>query len=335
MTDASLDTSRDAAQASAAAEAASRRIPPSLNETLFRLCATTLPLPGHATLLDGLRKAGGPEFAPRVSRGGWFRPGRILDADGTCVAEDALAWLEQAWLDADEDGDTFVERHAESGYVLTLLQGISHYLVAPWGAGATEFLQLEIEELQEIASHVLASGDTPVTVEALLDRPSRAPAPTPVGPPRYNLRRLTDISQFIGRVLDQTGKPASILRFLADWEASSAGQQRRFCDHWVLALSEHLDRFHQTRFGATAVAAHAPVWTGIVGSRGTTLARELHEFDRAAGYGFAWYFHMVGNRRVPRGLAAVIGADLQDGMAYVPERDAALVQAWVAEPYTL
>lgn len=336
MTDASLDIPRDAAQAPPSLGTASANIPPTLNETLFSLCATLTPLPGHAPLLDALRRAGAPEFAARVSRGGWYRPGRILDADGAVVAEDALGWLEQAWEDAGEDGDSFLEQHAEAGYVLTLQQGISHYLVAPWGSGPVEFLQLELEELQEVSSHVLGSGkETPITAEALLDRPAGAPAPTPLGAPRYVLRRLTDVAQFVGRIGGQTGKPAPILRFLSDWAASSAGQQRRFCDHWVLALTEHLDRFHQTRYGATAVAAHAPVWTGIPASRGTVLARELHEFDRAAGYGFAWYFHMVGSRRVPRSLAPLVAGDLHDGMAYLPERDAALVRAWAHEPYTL
>lgn len=336
MTDASFDTPRDAAQAPPTAGTASLNIPPTLNETLFTLCATLTPLPGHAPLLDALRKAGGPEFAPRVSRGGWFRPGRILDAEGGCVAEDALAWLEQAWAGSDEDGEAFLERYADAGYVLTLQQGISHYLVAPWGKGPAEFLQLEIEELQEVSSHVVgAGGATPLAAEDLLERPASAPAPVALGAPRYVLRRLTDITQFVGRLIDQTGKPAPILRFLSDWAASSAGQQRRFCDHWVLALSEHLDRFHQTRYGATTVAAHAPVWTGIPASRGTVLARELHDFDRAAGYGFAWYFHMVGSRRVPRSVAPLIAGDLHDGMAYLPERDAALVLAWARDPYTL
>ena len=334
MTDALPDARP--AQASPASPAASHRIPPSLNETLFRLCTATLPLPGHATLLDGLRQAGGPEFAPRVSRGGWFRPGRIVDVNGHTVADDALAWLEQAWLDAGEDGEAFVDRHAGSGLVLTLQQGISHYLVAPWGPGASEFLQLEIEELQEVASHPLAAaGDAPLTVEALLDRPPHSPAPTPIGAPRYGLRRLTDIAQFVERIADQAGKPTPILRFLADWEASSAGPQRRFCDHWVLALSEHLDRYRQTRYGAAPVAAHAPAWGGVPGHRGTALARDLHDFDRAAGYGFAWYFHMVSGRRVPHALAPLVAGDLNDGMAYLPERDARIVFRWAHTPYTL
>lgn len=335
MTDASLATPRDAAQAAPAPGTTSSNIPPALNETLFSLCTATAPLPGHATLLDALRKAGGPEFAPRVSRGGWFRPGRILDASGACVADDALAWLEHAWLEVEEDGDAFLERYRGAGYVLTLQQGISHYLVAPWGTGAAEFLQLEIEELQEVASHGIGAGDeTPLTVDALLDRPLGA-IPTPLGAPRYSLRRLTDVAQFIARIAEQTGKPAPVLRFLADWQASSAGQQRRLCDHWVLALTEHLDRFQQVRYGATVVAAHTPSWTGTPASRGLVLAHELHDFDRSTGYGFAWYFHMLGSHRVPHSVAALVDSDLEEGMAYLPERDAALIRAYVRQPYAL
>ena len=324
------------ASPSLVAPAATRRIPPDLNETLFRLCATTAPLPGHATLLDALRRAGGPEFMPRLSRGGWFRPGRILGTDGRCVADDALAWLEQAWLDAGADGENFIDRHADAGLMLSLQQGISHYLVAPWGPGASEFLQLEIEELQEFVSHPLASaGEPPLTVEALLDHPPGAPAPVPLGAPRYALRRLTDIAQFVERIAGQAGKPAPVLRFLADWEASSAGPQGRFCDHWVLALTEHLDRYRQPRCGATPVAAHAPAWSGASANRGTALAHDLHDFDRAAGYGFAWYFHMVSGRRVPHALAPLVAGDLGDGMAYLPERDTRIVFRWVHEPYTV
>ena len=68
-----------------------------LDDTLRYLCATLTPLPGHAPLLDALRHTGGPDFSLRLSRGGWFRPGRIIDAQGDTVAEDALAWLEQHW----------------------------------------------------------------------------------------------------------------------------------------------------------------------------------------------------------------------------------------------
>jgi hypothetical protein len=310
--------------------------PRPLVERIVRLCATLSPVPGHATLLDALRREGGPEFVPRVSRGGWFRPGRILDGAGRHIAEDALGWLEQAWNDAGEDGEAFAERYADAGYVLTREQGITHYLVAPYGPSPADYLQLEIEELQEMRYRALVSGaEAADSVEALLERPQDAPPPVPLGAPRYRLRRLTDAAAFVARIAAQTGRPAPVLRFLDEWRAGSPGRQRHLSDHWVLALSEHLDRYRQPRCGAVPVAAHAPQWTGGGEARGIALAQQLYDFDRAAGYAFAWYFHMVSGHRVPRDMAPRVFADLQDGMAYLPERDAALVAAWMREPYSL
>lgn len=316
--------------------AASRPAQPTLDDTLRYLCATVTPLPGHATLLDALRRENGPEFAPRLSRGGWFRPGRILDAGGETVSEDALQWLERAWSECGEDGTAFAEEYADSSLVLTLEQGVSHYLVARLGPEPEDYLQLEIEELQEVRSHTLGQHREPTdAVEALLERPAGAAPVQALGLPRYRLRRLTDIRSFVTRLEQQAGKPAPVLRFLAEWAASSAGQQRHFCDHWVLALSEHLDRYRQVCAGAVPVAAHAPQWSAAPGARGIVLAQQLHDFDRAAGYAFAWYFHLVSAHRVPRSVAPEVFADLQDGMAYLPERDAALVHAWMHEPYGL
>ncbi|MFN4062643.1 hypothetical protein GO613_14645 [Azoarcus communis] len=315
---------------------APRTTPTSLDDTLRALCATVTPLPGHALLLDALRRQGGPEFTPRLSRGGWFRPGRILDADGNTVADSALEWLEQAWADCGEDGASFTDEYAEAGLVITLEQGVSHYLVAPASRAPDDYLQLEIEELQEVISHAVGGrGPAIDSVEALLDRPADAPPPQPLAAPRYRFRRLTDMRGFISRLDLQAGSPPPVLRFLRDWASSSAGQQRNFCDHWVLALSEHLDRFRQPRAGAVPVAAHAPQWHGTPGLRGTPLAQQLHDYDRAAGYGFAWYFHMISAHRVPRNVAPDVFADLQDDMAYLPERDAALIHAWMREPYSI
>ena len=309
--------------------------PDLLGELAFRLCTAVRPVPGHATLLDALAREGGPEFAPRVSRGGWFRPGRLLDADGQCVAEDAHGWLEQAWAEADEDADALADRLCGQGYRITREQGVTHYLVAPYGKGPAEYLQLEVEELQEASSHELDCGEGIDSIETLLDRPDGLPPPAPIGRPRYSFRRLTDVAAWTERIAAQAGKPAPVLRFLDEWARASAGQQRHFCDHWVLALTEHLDRYRQTRYGAVPVAAHAPSWQGTDEARGTELAQQLHDFDRAAGYGFAWYFHMVSGRRVPRSLPPKVYADLQEDLAYLPQRDLALVTGWVTEPYSI
>lgn len=313
--------------------------PAALAELALRACAASCPTPGHAMLLDTLWRSATVDFALRVSRGGWYRPGRILDRNGDCVADDAIAWLEQAWADADDDPQAFAERHADSGLAVTRLEGVTHYLVAPNGGGPAEFLQLEVEELRERISHRFDAG-APVadSVEALIapaDTDTDAAPQTGESAAHYSFRRLTDVARYVGRLAAQPGNPAPVLRFLADWDASSSGRLRRFCDHWILALSEHPDRYRQPRRTALPVAVHTPKWTGTKGLRGVALAQQLHEFNRDAGYRTAWYFHMVSGHRVPRDVAPAVFADLQDGMAYLPERDMRLVTNWMREPYSL
>jgi hypothetical protein len=311
--------------------------PAALAELALRACVASRPAPGHAMLLDALLRATGTDFALRLSRGGWYRPGRILDAAGQCVADDAMAWLEQAWADADEDPQAFAERHADSGLTVTRLDGSTHYFVAPNGPGAADFLQLEVEELRERVSHRFdAAAPAPDSVEAMIApaREARSLRPSD-GTSHYGFRRITDIARITAALAAQPGSAPPVLRFLAEWDASSSGRQRRFCDHWVLALSDHPDRYGQPRRAARPVPTHAPHWSGADGAAGLALAQHLHDFNRDAGYRAAWYFHLVCGHRVPRSVAPAVFADLQDGMAYLPERDVELLKAWMREPYSL
>lgn len=352
--------------------------PSTLSELAFHACHAHRPVPGHGPLIDALRSKGAPDFAARVSRGGWYRPGRILSGDGSVIADDALAWLEDAWRSVDEDGARLADRLRERGYLLTRELGVTHYLVAVRGKAPADYLQLEIEELREVISHPLGHGfgtttagitdaardgaehhgapatRTPDSVESLLVPPADAPPPQPQGPPRYRFRRVLDMAAQIAALAAQPGKAPAVMRFLDEWATSSAGRQRHFSDHWVLTLREHLDRYRQTRLTATPFAAHPLPWAGTEAAtdgaasaeggagatddealQGTALAQRLYDYDRRAGYTFAWYFQMVSSRKVPRSLAARVDADLHGDMAYLPARDAALVAGWVAEPYSL
>ncbi len=305
-----------------------------LSEDIHQTCLALRPVPGHSPLIDAIARLGGPDFAARASRGGWYRPGRILDAGGGVVADDALAWLESAWHEAGEDVDRLLERFRACGHVVTRDVGLTHYLVAPYGDGATEFVQLEVEELQEVRSHTLSQiTDAVESAEQLVEPPASA-RPSAHGPSRYGFRRVADMSERIGRIAATAAKPPAVLRFIEEWNASSAGRQRHFSDHWVLSLAEHLDRYRQPQTSATPFAAHPLRWSGADDTRGLELARTLHEYDRTSGYGFSWYFQMVSGYKVPRGLAPRVHADLAEGMAYLPERDAAIVERWVAEPYS-
>lgn len=317
--------------------------PADLSELAFHTCHSLRPVPGHGPLIDALRQAGGPDFSARVSRGGWYRPGRIIDAQGRIIAEDALGWLESALNEADDEGVGLAEQLRQQDWQVTHEQGITHYLVAPRGKSPADYLQLEIEELQEVISHPLKArideGEPIDSVEHLLAPPHETDglrtAVRPLGHPRYSFRRINDMAVQIRAIATQAGKPPAVLRFLDEWASSSAGQRRHFSDHWVLALSEHLDRYRQPRISATPFAAHPLPWRGEDDAQGTALAQHIYDYDRSAGYGFAWYFQMVSGRKVPRTLAGRVHADLQGDMAYLPERDARLVAGWMETPYSL
>lgn len=314
-------------------------VPSPLSAPALGACSASQPAPGHAALREALRRATGIEFLLRLSRGGWYRPGRILDAAGAVVAADALAWLEQAWADADEEGPLLAERLVRSGYAVTRFDGITHYLVASAGPRAADFVQLEVEELIERVSHRFApSAPVPDSVDAMLAPPrSGARQLSAAIASQYRFRRIVEFTPPSATPSAPDAAPAgagpALQRFLAEWDAG--GHARTFCDHWVLALSDHADRHGQMRLAARPVPATAPAWRGLAGERGLALAQRLQDFDRDAGYRSAWYFHMVCGHRVPRDIPPLVAADLDAGMAYLPERDAALLAGWLREPYSI
>ena len=72
----------------------------------------------------------------------------------------------------------------------------------------------------------------------------------------------------------------------------------------------------------------------VVG-RGATLANLIHGFDRHRGYRFAWYFHMLTQRRVSYLLAEAVHADLMGAFDYLPARDIAVLRDWLNAPYSV
>ena len=203
-----------------------------LAECCVSACTSARPVPGHAILLDAIRRGGGPDFALRLSRGGWHRPGRVLDANGESIADSALSWLDEAWAETGDDPDEFAAHYADCGYRITRIDGISHYFVAPCGNESAAFLQLEVEELLESPGHPLIDdGPPPDSVEDLLARPTPHSAEGLPSASCYSFRRLTDIADIVKKLNAQPGRPPDVLRFLEEWQTSSAGQQRHFCDH--------------------------------------------------------------------------------------------------------
>lgn len=302
------------------------------------MCARVPASSGAAGLCKELaRLAPQCNFRGVLSRGGWYRPGGIVDAGGARVADDLPQWVEDHLSAGGDDLQALAEIHGGHGLRGTRIEGRTHYLVAATGADAADFVQIEIEELQEtVGPELFPGGAAPETVEELTDPPVSAVPRAPLGAPHYALRRVTDIGGFLERMRAQKPEPQPVHRFVAAWQDSSAGLATQFSNHWVLAVREHLDRYRQTLLAAAPVAAVnglPPRFEGGFGARGLALHEALQRFDRQAGYPMAWLFHMLTTKAVPHAVAAAVVEDMQSGFGYLPERDVRVVKDWLFRPY--
>lgn len=278
-----------------------------------------------------------PQLAFRevLARGGWYRLGGVVDGEGRRVAVDLERWAAQELAVRGDDIVALAEDYGDKGLRATRLNGKTQYWVAVTGEGPTDFLQLEIEELQEALCHTLFQGEAPASIDEIVD-PAEACVSTPLGTPFYALRRLTDIGDFLARMRTQKAEPQAVHRFVEDWSQSSAGAATGFSNHWVLAVREQLDRYKQTQLNAVPVAAvigAPPQFHSAFGTQGLALNKALQSFDRQAGYPMAWFFHMLTTKTVPHAVATAVIDDVAAGFNYLPDRDVAVVKRWLYRPY--
>ncbi|MCB1899562.1 hypothetical protein [Cognatazoarcus halotolerans] len=307
---------------------------------LVETCTRTPVSAGDAGLVKALSTAQ-PDwrFRHALCRGGWYRLGGIVDGAGNRVSDNLEAWAEQALEHHDGDVGALIDAEQDRTLFATRLVGNTHYLVASSGEAGDDFLQLEIEELQEVRAHRLFDnepGSIEEIVDPRLDADSRAAA-SPIGLPFYAFSRLQHVGSFLRRMRSQRTEPAPIHRMVEDWDRSSAGAASSFCNQWVLATSEHLDRFRQPVLRAQPICAQAgepPAFRGDATANGLALADALSHFDRHCGYPMAWYFHMLTSRSVPYAVAQTVVEDALAGLAYLPERDVAVVRGWLHRPYS-
>lgn len=321
---------------------------------IIEACTVTPVTAGTAALSREIARAL-PDWPLReiLNRGGWYRLGGVIDGNGQRIAEHLEAWA-SAELEA-RGGDlaALLDDYAGTPLRATHLAGRTHYLVTRGrGNDATDYLQLEIEVLQETyAQPLFMDGAAPASLDELIDaRCGGAGSPCthcragaahsrcgmPLGAASYRFRRLTHVGDLLARMRTQSLDAQPIHRFVADWQASSAGAATDFCHHWALALREHLDRYRQTLVRATPIPAlvgELPRLSVREGTSGLSLHGALTAFDRAAGYPMAWFFMLLAGKAVPHWVPAAVASDAAAGFSYLPERDLALVKQWLIKPY--
>ncbi|MBU0621191.1 MAG: hypothetical protein KJ795_05040 [Gammaproteobacteria bacterium] len=299
------------------------------------------PRPHHSALLEAAKRiCPGCTFNYAFSRGGWYRSGGVIRIDGKRYADNIEEWAKENLEACGGDIGELIERYEDSELQATRHSGRTHYFVAPYGPAPADFLQLEVEELQEVLDRSLFdAGHQPEDLQDLLEplHPQTLDA-QPVGAPRYRYRRLIDMRQTMSRVMSAEGRDAGLSRLLNEWSHSSAAARGHLSEHWVVALREHQDRYRNPVVSASLVSRAARTikpfqWN--VELSGVEMLKQLQAFDRAAGYPSAWYFHLVAGAFTPPKVAYAVARDLDAGFSYLPETEAALVRSWVAAPYSV
>jgi hypothetical protein len=257
----------------------------------------------------------------------------VVDIGKLRVAESLRQWAEG--LSANGDLPALLDSCTQRPLFATRLLGTTHYLTARTGPGAAEFMQVEVEELQEVLDRYLSDPEwLPDSLEEFID-PLDYPQlePEPVGVPRLVFRRIFPAQDLVGRMNDAS---AHLLRFMNDWNDSSAARAAHFCEHWALAVRETRDSDGEACTSVHPVAGCASDLPRVVGKlAGSELANLVHGYDRVAGYPMAWFFHMAAATTgcVPNSLGMQVAEDHQGRYSYLPECDLDVLRRWAATPY--
>ena len=279
----------------------------------------------------------GLDFQRVLSRGNWHRPGGVADKDLKLIDENISHWVQQQAVG--DDIDALIERYIDSGYIVTRLSGNTHYFTAACGEQAIDFIQLEVEELQQVIERPLLDEDRlPDSIEELID-PVDFPLlpPQAVSKPYYQFRRISSMSQVFKESLDTPAR-ADQSRFLRDWEQSSAAEVGHFCHHWILALREFKDSSGETRLSAKPISVFNDQLADLafpVSLAGSELANALRSYDRKLGYPFAWYFLMLSSKSTNYPLAQAVLKDQMGAYDYLPLRDLKVLRQWEERPYAV
>lgn len=307
-------------------------------DQIAELCRSALPDHTHRSLLSALSKLY-PQiaFSAPLTLQGWYRIGGVVTASGERVTDDLVHW---AYREGESDFLALLDYCRKKGLFATRIDGKVHYIVAPIGRQAQEYVQIEVEETQERLDRPLCGDTVPQDIEEFVDPLVKTipPQDGPLGPPRYKLKRLTAVAELLSSMQTLGPGEDAVSRFMHDWNRSSAQHQHRFCHHWVLKLHSYIGRYDERCHSIAPRSSYSqslPHLENIDSYRGPQLANQIRHFDRKLGYPMAWYFHMLKRDQVPSHLVQAIIDDHERGFAYLPETDQRLVREWLERPYML
>lgn len=308
------------------------------NQQLVELCQNTDTASGLPGIVYGLDSIF-PDlsFEHVLSRGGWHRLGGVVDSNYQRISDNIVQWAEQ---ESDGDPEQLVLRYMHSVYFATKLSGTTHYLTVSTGDKPEQFIQLEIEELQEVIDRPLVERDWfPESMQEFLD-PLDYPRlePEPVSKSQYVFRRMTHIDQLINEKALETRHLKNIRRFFQDWERSSAQDTARFSQHWVLALREYTDSDGYQQVNAKPVSTYpqgSRQLRDCEGKSGAELAKSIQRYDHVMGYHYSWFFMMLSSQSENFVVADAVLRDQEGAYDYISQKDLEVLRDWAINPYSV
>lgn len=306
-------------------------------DQIAKICRNAFPDRAHRSLLTALGSLY-PQipFSVAWSQEGWYRTGGVVTANGNKITDDLVHW---AYREGENDFAGLLEYCRKAALFATRIDGKVHYIVAPIGPQAQDFIQIEVEETQELLDRPLYGESVPVDIEDFID-PVTQPTEQnrPLGAPRYKLKRMTIMADLLMSLHERNMLAEPLWRFLQDWDRSSAAHHHRFCHHWVLELHSYIGRYDEPCYSITARSCYRhsiPHLEDVAAFQGSRLANQIRHFDRTIGYPMAWYFYLLKRDHVSSDLPKTVLEDHHRGYAYLPDTDQQLIQDWLTQPYIL
>lgn len=310
-----------------------------VNEAALHLvCSRVTVEAGTEALAGAVSDALGVPARLSLIDGNWYRPGSLIDKDGRRIADDLEGWaLEQSG----GDPAALHARFRDAEYCTTQIVGRTFYLTAPLGPAPMDFIQVAIEEVQEIESGPLFPDDAvPDILDDLVARKTLPETRRPLSAARYNLRHVRNFPELLdGLTCEHRGDPR-FKRFLAEWGQSSASRSGHFCDRWILSIKPYKSEDGEHLLEARPVPVTAVAFPDLAQQRITAVdydpATAARAIDAQAGYRMAWYFLAVACHYAPYRCVADICDHLRDHAesgAGLTDADMQLMDNWVADPY--
>jgi hypothetical protein len=310
-------------------------------QVLTECCKNSIPGQTDDVLLEKLQSLT-PDYSVKLAMSGdeWYKLGGIVDMAGNRVANDITEWVERTYIECGQNLQTLIEHSLEQKLIATKQTGKTLYFVIQTGQAAEDFILIEIDKTHEVSDRMLVNEQhPPEDLEEFIDPLNPCCIESySLGRSRYTYRRKTDVRLFMEVINQRQPEKHPVQRFMDDWNRSSAGQKTAMCGDWLIRPYRHTGRFGEQVVNAEIVNIHAdnlPQMEDITNKKGNSLSNLLNRFDRQIGYPFAWYFYMLKGRNVLPHCADSVYRDVAKDYAYLPQRDIAVINDWVKQPYTL